>query len=110
MSAERDALAELLQDNITDSLPSDLTKDELRAQVGTAVDVLLAAGYRKPRTITTTEELDALPLGAVIILRDSKGDPHPAQKGEHGWRLPFVDGFWTAEKLLAGSETAEVIA
>ncbi|MDQ5863093.1 MAG: hypothetical protein M3536_12615 [Actinomycetota bacterium] len=29
-------------------------------------DAILAAGYRKPRTITTAEELDALPRLAVI--------------------------------------------
>ena len=33
-------------------------------------DGLLAAGYRKPRTITTAAELDALPAGAVILGRD----------------------------------------
>ena len=29
-------------------------------------DAILAAGYRKPRTITTAEELDALPLESVV--------------------------------------------
>ena len=29
-------------------------------------DAILAAGYRRPRTITTTEELDALKLPAII--------------------------------------------
>jgi hypothetical protein len=28
---------------------------------------IIAAGYRKPRTITTAEELDALPFGSVIL-------------------------------------------
>ncbi|AYN58875.1 hypothetical protein PP634_gp49 [Arthrobacter phage Richie] len=32
-----------------------------------AADAILAAGYRKPRTITTAEELDALPIGSVLI-------------------------------------------
>lgn len=36
-----------------------------------AADAILAAGYRKPRTITTVEELDALPAGSVIL--DSDG-------------------------------------
>ena len=31
-----------------------------------AADAILAAGYRKPRTITTVEELDALPVEAVV--------------------------------------------
>ena len=30
-------------------------------------DAILAAGYSKPRTITTAEELDALPIGSVIL-------------------------------------------
>ena len=34
-------------------------------------DAILAAGYRKPRTITTAEELDALPDGSIV--RDAKG-------------------------------------
>lgn len=32
-------------------------------------DAIIAAGYIKPRTITTVEELDALPEGAVILPR-----------------------------------------
>ena len=31
------------------------------------VDAILAAGYRKPRTITTAEELDALPVESVVM-------------------------------------------
>lgn len=29
-------------------------------------DAMVTAGYRKPRTITTRAELDALPIGAVV--------------------------------------------
>lgn len=65
MSA-RDELAELLQVNVTDSLPVDPSRTEIQQQVETAVDVLIAAGYTKPRTIETTEELDALPDMTVI--------------------------------------------
>lgn len=32
-----------------------------------AADRILAAGYRKPRTITTAEELDGLPYGSVVL-------------------------------------------
>lgn len=35
-------------------------------------DVILAAGYRKPRTVTTVEELDALPVGSVVL--DGRND------------------------------------
>ncbi|AOY72064.1 hypothetical protein ARZXY2_2534 [Arthrobacter sp. ZXY-2] len=34
-------------------------------------DDILAAGYRKPRTVTTTEELDTLPDGVIIM--DGRG-------------------------------------
>ncbi|MFB8368545.1 hypothetical protein ACFC25_04185 [Pseudarthrobacter sp. NPDC055928] len=30
-------------------------------------DRILAAGYRKPRTITTVEELDALPVESAVL-------------------------------------------
>jgi len=32
-----------------------------------AVERILAAGYRRPRTITTVEELDALPHASVVL-------------------------------------------
>jgi hypothetical protein len=35
-------------------------------------DAMIAAGYRKPRTVSTKEEIEALPDEAVI--RDSAGD------------------------------------
>jgi hypothetical protein len=31
-----------------------------------AAEAVLKAGYRKPRTITTVEELNALPIGTVV--------------------------------------------
>ena len=58
MSNERDELTELIY-------------DRRFANVGEIVDDILAAGYRKPRTITTTDELDALPVGSII--RDPNG-------------------------------------
>ena len=51
MSNERDELFQLMLGRTT-------TK---------AVERILAAGYRKPRTITTAEELDALPVDTAII-------------------------------------------
>lgn len=49
---------------------------------------ILAAGYRKPRTITTVSELDALPGGAVI--RDNDGDVFEAVRctGDEGAGVP----------------------
>jgi hypothetical protein len=60
-------LGELVHDNITDSLPVDPTKREIGAQVDIAIDAILAAGYRKPRTITTTAGLEALPAGTLLL-------------------------------------------
>ncbi|MDN4644956.1 hypothetical protein [Arthrobacter sp. PsM3] len=37
-----------------------------------AADAILAAGYTKPRTVTTRDEVAALPEGSVLI--DSAGD------------------------------------
>jgi len=44
------------------SVPND--REELAETLAAAV---LALGYRKPRTITTTEELDTLPEGSVVL-------------------------------------------
>lgn len=58
-------------------------RDELATVIETAYDLnegavsfellahaTLAAGYRKPRTITTVEDLDALPLESVLKASD----------------------------------------
>jgi len=43
-------------------VPADIVE-----HVGNGIaDAILAAGYSKPRTITTVEELDALPEGSVV--------------------------------------------
>lgn len=40
---------------------------DMSAVLDKTADAILAAGYTKPRTITTAEELDALPFGSVIL-------------------------------------------
>lgn len=47
-----------------------------------AANGILAAGYRKPRTITTAEELDALPV-ETIIMEHACNDP--IQRYSIGW-------------------------
>lgn len=47
-------------------------QDEPRFTAGQAADAILAAGYRKPREVTTAAELDALPVGSVVL--DAEGD------------------------------------
>lgn len=63
---------------------------------GRTADAILAAGYRKPRTITTAEELDALPEWSVV--RSEQGTP---------WEK--CAGFW-AETLGTGKHPASHIA
>lgn len=46
-----------------------------------AVERILAAGYRKPRTITAVGELDALPDGSAVL--DRHGDV--STKHAHWW-------------------------
>jgi hypothetical protein len=52
-------------------------------------DAILAAGYSKPRTITTAEELDALPNGSVVL--------SDVYRAHHGQAISFQrweDGCW----------------
>ena len=85
MSTERDELAEDIRSlgiTVIDGPPVDLTEP--------LAQHLHNLGYRKPRTITTTEELDALHESA--ILRSRGGDAF--QRGEDfhqrkGW---FMNG------------------
>jgi len=64
MSAERDELAAAIVGyRIGEGYYAvDVGYSDARA----IADDLLAAGYKKPRTVTTVEELDALPSDAVI--------------------------------------------
>lgn len=63
-----------------------------------AANVILAAGFRKPRTITAREELDALPAQAVIRgkwLADKWADP----EGEM-WHVAGKGMNWDTEQLI----------
>jgi hypothetical protein len=65
MSA-RDELAEIIQD-CGEYIPGSHADDYVSPDK--AADAILAAGYSKPRTITTAEELDALPVMSVVLDR-----------------------------------------
>jgi hypothetical protein len=69
MSNERAELANLIASNL-DRLFGKREFGPAQQDIDLA-DELLAAGYRKPRTITTAEELDALPIWSVV--RDGDG-------------------------------------
>lgn len=85
MSAERDELAEVV--NGADWIS--------RSQ--SIADAILAAGYRRPRQVTTVEELDALPAGTVI----HDGDPLTCCKwGDGTWGTFAGDSYPTSRITL----------
>jgi hypothetical protein len=84
MSA-RDELAETIGGCMGQwEVPGNLDEWEMIA------DAILAAGYSKPRTITTVEDLDALPVGTVVL-----SDAYRRHVGD--WQVAFQrwdDGDW----------------
>ena len=68
-----------------------------------ALDTVWAKGYRKPRAITTAEELDALPDGSAIL--DGSGDV--AQKLSGWWHFPETSPMGPS-KVLKYSSTVTV--
>lgn len=53
------------EDSLKDWAEYDFASEQSYAH--TIADGLIAAGYRKPRTITTVEELDALAMGSKVV-------------------------------------------
>lgn len=49
-----------------------------RSSMIETADAIRAAAYRKPRTITTTAELDALPVGSVVLHHGRAFQHYPA--------------------------------
>jgi len=84
MSA-RDELAGILKENRAPWV----TNTEHREMEQTQATAILAAGYRKPRTITTFEELDALPDG-VLVLTEQGGywESIKRMDGLNWWKEP----------------------
>ncbi|MCD2099607.1 hypothetical protein QNA24_30020 [Rhodococcus qingshengii] len=62
--SQRDELAGLI-DLITNRFDNEVTDPWLWS----LADAIRAAGYRKPRTIETVEELDALPEDSIVQIR-----------------------------------------
>ncbi len=94
MSA-RDELAEVIANfrddwyKVARKSPAGIDRDE--------ADAILAAGYSKPRTITTAEELDALPDGSLIESRGGVVFQKYAgwfAQDDAGWQRPGYE--WTA--------------
>lgn len=97
MSA-RDEFAEDLQEVF---FGGDLVFDDIAS-------ALMLRGYRKPRTITTVEELDALPIRTVVAaLTHSRNVPivivfqrGSIEHGGDGWCTPEAIGQIPSEKVF----------
>jgi hypothetical protein len=113
MMSERDELIQMIWDDaVADRVRDgkDLRNTPVvRPKVEAMADKILAAGYRKPRTITTAAELDALPHGSVI--RSSHRHYWVAHKedgegGNQGWaaagtsRIPTDLADWLPATVL----------
>lgn len=63
---------------------------------------LHAAGYRKPQQVTTTSELEALPVGSV--LKDRVGDIYERVENPDSdrpvWRVPGIRGYLVTASVL----------
>jgi hypothetical protein len=99
-TTERDELALILVNTQRSryGLPPRETTEHCSESCWAETDAILAAGYRKPRTVTAVEELDALPVGAVI-----RTAAHPGNEP----RIAVKDGFWKTESewfVADGSE------
>ena len=87
MSA-RDELEQVVRKSYVDNCMQLATRDLTELMT----DAILAAGYRKPRKITTVEELDALPVGSVVkgerfgvAIKEEADNPVPwASDGSRG--------------------------
>ncbi|ANP74518.1 hypothetical protein [Cryobacterium arcticum] len=70
---------------------------------------ILAAGYtKKPRTVTTVEELDALPHGSVVM-SVSDGETVVARKPPLGAYSPPTGGFWEKVGSELGTLAEDII-
>ncbi|AYR01549.1 hypothetical protein PP639_gp049 [Arthrobacter phage Seahorse] len=76
----RDELADLIEDAIDDVIYNcaDAPPSLTGLVAHHATEAVLAAGYRKSRTITTPEELAALPVGSVVLHNGRAFQHYPA--------------------------------
>ena len=99
-TTERDELADLIETAVEDPIynAGDVPPSLTPMVASAAADAVLAANYRKPRTVTTVEELDALPVGSVILgkwLAQKWADPD----GEM-WHIAGKGMYWDLEQMV----------
>ena len=81
-----------------------LNRDNLAAQI-------LAAGWVKPRTVNSATELDALPVGSVILVDAGRYGASAWQKHTNGrWcEASHVEESMTSTELRAGNLPTTVL-
>ena len=84
---ERDELAEII---------SHAMNNEFSNPSERAANTILADGYRKPRTIRTVEELDALPVWSVVL---SENIAHQKYDETDGYDWAADGRFYNASQI-----------
>lgn len=96
MTTEREELAAIIS---APRMHTNMSGDKHRA----TADAILAAGYRKPRTITTIEELNALPDESIVRTRHGdilELDEDRTGEWRNGYRPGWDIGFIASEHDL----------
>ncbi|MET3956840.1 hypothetical protein ABIE52_003706 [Rhodococcus sp. OAS809] len=81
----RDELAEAIHAEICEESLEDCLDPDWRGKCARAADVLLSAGWSKPRTVNSAAELDALDPNAVCSFVDSNGVTYACTAAE--WQM-----------------------
>jgi hypothetical protein len=100
--SNRDELIEILHRTATADRVKNATLNlapVVMAKVEATADAILAAGYSKPRTITTAEELDALPFETVIRDGDQCVLERWGEMEESGWVTVMVTSFIPRDQI-----------
>lgn len=98
---DRDALAKFTSEHF-----------DLPAHYGVEfADALLASGWQpaSPRTVTTVEALDALPVGSVIRMNEDRGGGYVYEKFSTGWGRAFGGRMPVGSTILSGYGPASVL-
>ncbi|MEV7472258.1 hypothetical protein AB0N33_00910 [Pseudarthrobacter oxydans] len=95
MSDERDELVKLIAE--ADG-SGHFLRNGRNFAYGPLADAILAAGYRRPRQVTTVEELDALPVGSVVRTAGTDTDDP---------RVAVKDGMWKSESEWFVADSSE---
>lgn len=116
MSTERDELRGTLSNTVcnvsfySERVQSHLLGSDMSRVLDKTADALLAAGYRKPQQVTTAEELEALPVGSVVMAFNSDGDQLVSLKDFDGqWEQAGTSDGWQPKGIIENYTSATVL-